>query len=81
VVIYDREDEAMNHSDDTRLVRTGELMRRLGVSRTTLYRWTRDGRLPPRRNLSGRTVGWLSSEIEDYLRDPDGWRAKCHGEA
>ena len=45
----------------SRVVRPGELAERLGVSRVTLWRWQREGRLPQkrrdraeRRRLAGR---------------------------
>jgi excisionase family DNA binding protein len=42
----------------------------LGVDRTTLYRWIRDGRIHPHRQPGGRPY-FLRSELDDLL-DPDG---------
>ena len=44
---------------------TSEVLRVLGVNRSTLFRWTKSGRFP-RRHASG---GWLRSDVESWLRD------------
>jgi len=49
-----------------RYLRVREVMKKLGVARTTLWRWERDGRLPPRRKIGPNTVGWLESEIDEF---------------
>jgi len=40
----------------------------LGISRTTLYRLTRQGALSKIRVSEGR-VGWLAVELDQYIRD------------
>lgn len=40
----------------------------LGISRTTLYRLTRQGVLSKIKISEGR-VGWLADEIDQYVRD------------
>lgn len=50
-----------------RFLRIPELARRLGVSRTTLWRWERAQLLPPRRRIGPNSVGWLEAEIEEFL--------------
>ncbi|MCH9650809.1 MAG: AlpA family phage regulatory protein [Deltaproteobacteria bacterium] len=52
---------------NTRIVRVNELSERLGVSRVTLWRWERKGLLPRKLRLGPNTVGWLESEIEEWL--------------
>jgi prophage regulatory protein len=39
-----------------------------GASRTTIWRWERAGCFPRRVKLGPRGVGWLRSEVEDFLR-------------
>ena len=39
----------------------------LGVHRTTLWRWEAAGALPPRRSFGPNTVGWLESEIAEFI--------------
>jgi len=50
------------------MIRAGELCEILGVSKVTLWRWERDGHLPPRKKFGpGKAVGWRSTDIDDYL--------------
>lgn len=50
-----------------RLVKPTELAERAGVSRSTVWNWIEEGKLPPRRKITQRTVGWLESEIEEFF--------------
>ena len=38
-----------------------------GLSRTTLWRLERDGRFPHRRQISTNAVGWLRSEVDEWI--------------
>ncbi len=49
------------------ILRINDLVEILGVSRVTLWRWERDGLLPPKRVLGPNTVGWLEFEILEWL--------------
>lgn len=42
---------------------TAEVLRVVGVHRTTLFRWMRKGAFPPRHHSGG----WLRSDIEHWL--------------
>ena len=37
------------------------------VSRTTLYRWVRDGQFPPATVRIGGRAFWLRSKVEEFL--------------
>ena len=50
-----------------RLVPVRELTARLGVSRVSLYRWTRDGTFPRPVQLSERRIAWREWEVEAWL--------------
>lgn len=50
-----------------RIVRPREAAHLLGVSRQTLWRLTRAGRLPRPRRVSANCTGWLQSELDAYL--------------
>ena len=39
-----------------------------GVSVATVYRWVAAGYLPPPRRIGPNVSGWLSSEIDEWLR-------------
>lgn len=51
----------------SRIVRPRELAERLGISRVTLWRWERLGKLPPKRQLGPHLIGWLESELEAWF--------------
>ena len=52
-----------------RIIRPSELALLLGISKVTLWRWERDGQFPQRKKIGpGKAVGWLSSDIDDYLK-------------
>jgi predicted DNA-binding transcriptional regulator AlpA len=44
---------------------TSEVLRVLGVNRSTLFRWTKRGRFPRKHALGG----WLRFEVEFWLRE------------
>lgn len=39
-----------------------------GLSRTTLWRLEKHGDFPKRRQISTRRVGWVESEVENWLK-------------
>lgn len=47
-----------------RLIRLDEVIRLVGLSRSTLWRLERAGQFPRRVQLSARAVGWQADEIE-----------------
>lgn len=53
----------------TYIIRPTELAQRLSVSHPTLWRMERRGELPPRKKIGPRAVGWLTSDIEQWLSD------------
>nr|WP_219918436.1 AlpA family phage regulatory protein [Rhodanobacter sp. PCA2] len=56
-------------STSTRLLRLREVLHRIGVGRTTLYRWVRLGQFPRPRSLTpnGSTVAWMEAEVEAWI--------------
>ncbi len=49
------------------ILRIGEVCRRCGLSRATIWRLERADRFPARRCLTGSLVGWLECEIDDWI--------------
>jgi len=49
------------------IVRKREVCEMLGVSPATLWRWTRRQDFPAPVKLGPNTVGWLVSEINDWV--------------
>ena len=60
---------------DERIIRIDELTRKVGLSRTTIWRRVKDGDLPRPIRLGGpntSAVGWRLSAIEDWLTKREG---------
>lgn len=53
---------------DDRILREPEVARVTGLGRTTRYVLERSGSFPRRRKISRNTIGWLESEILEWLR-------------
>jgi predicted DNA-binding transcriptional regulator AlpA len=51
-----------------RIMNTPEVVEATGVSRTTLWRLEREGKFPRRRQLIGHRIGWLESEIDEWIQ-------------
>lgn len=50
------------------IIRANELVKRLGISRTTLWRLTRnDTTFPQPMSISNRTVGWIEAEVDAWI--------------
>ena len=61
--------EQKQHEDE-RIIRIDELTRKVGLSRTTIWRRVKDNDLPRPIRLGGANtsaVGWRLSEIERWL--------------
>jgi len=52
------------------ILRRREVERRVGLSRSAIYRRIAEGRFPaPVPTGEGKAVGWLCGEIEDFLAE------------
>ncbi len=51
-----------------RVIREPECEKITGLSRTTRWRLERDGLFPKRRQISANTIGWLQSELAEWLK-------------
>lgn len=52
-----------------RVLRAAETCRRVGISRQTLWTWSRKGLFPPSRKIGPNTIGWLESELDQWIRE------------
>ena len=50
-----------------RLIRLKEVMRLTGLARSTIYKFMKDGIFPLSVPLGERAVGWVHSEIQDWI--------------
>lgn len=51
-----------------RLLRLKEVKMRVGLGRSTIYRWISEGRFPKPVRLGCRSVGWLESTIDSWIK-------------
>jgi excisionase family DNA binding protein len=49
------------------IIRPSKAARLLGVSRATIYRWEKDGRLAPRVILGPGTSGWKEEDLAAFV--------------
>lgn len=60
-----------NRKKDTKggVMRFPEVRELVGVCRATLWYWEEKGRFPRRIKLGPNSVGWIRSEVEQWLAD------------
>ena len=51
-----------------RFLRSPEVLERVRLGRTTVWRMERDGDFPPRRKIGDGAVGWLESEVDEWIQ-------------
>jgi len=51
----------------TRLIRLPEVQHRVGLGRSTIYRWMSEGKFPEPVQLGGHAVAWPEHEIEMWI--------------
>ncbi len=52
-----------------RIIREAECKNTSGLSRSTRWRQERKGQFPRRRKISDNAVGWVHSEIQEWLKN------------
>ena len=64
-----------------KLLRVPAVLARIGISRSTLYQWIKDGTFPPAVNLGARSVGWFESDVDEWIKARACRARGVHGEA
>ena len=54
-------------SREPNILRRHQVQQRTGLSRSTLYQYIKDGAFPASVQLGPRAVGWLESDISDWI--------------
>ncbi len=52
-----------------RFLRTNQLIEKIGLSRSTIWRLESQGKFPKRRQIGPGAVGWLEEEVEQWMLD------------
>ena len=55
-----------NHREPA-ILRRPQVQQRTGLSRSTLYQYIKDGEFPKSIALGPRAVGWLESDVSDWI--------------
>lgn len=63
----------------TRLIRLKEVQHRVGLGRSTIYRWMAEGKFPKPVQLGGFTVAWPEHEIVEWIAGQMGRRDRGPG--
>jgi len=64
----DEQHPVRNETDrPTRLIRIKEVQHRVGLGRSTIYRWMAEGKFPQAVHLGGHAVAWVEAEIDIWL--------------
>lgn len=51
------------------MLKLGEVIRRTGLSRSTIYKRANEGQFPQQVKIGIRSAAWLESEINDYITE------------
>jgi prophage regulatory protein len=49
------------------ILRLPAVMKRTGLSRSSVYLWIAKGQFPAPVSLGARAVGWVESEVEEWI--------------
>jgi prophage regulatory protein len=52
-----------------RIIRLPEVIRRVGLKRSSIYNRMKDGNFPRSTSLGGNSMGWLESEISAWIEE------------
>lgn len=56
----------MDVESKIRFLRKPEVLNRLGISSSTLYRWTKSGRFPQPVEVGPRIRAWIETEVDSF---------------
>lgn len=51
----------------SRLIRLKEVQQRVGLGRSTIYKWMSEGRFPKSRSLGKKCTVWVDIEIDEWI--------------
>jgi prophage regulatory protein len=61
-----------------RFLRIAEVLRRTGLTRSTLYRKIAAGSFPRQVMISARCIGWRESAVNQWIRSPMFYTVEDH---
>ncbi|MBF0185349.1 MAG: AlpA family transcriptional regulator [Magnetococcales bacterium] len=55
-------------TDSKRVLRIDDVVAKSGIPRSSLYRMIKSGKFPVQVKLSERSVGWIESDVDEWIR-------------
>lgn len=52
-----------------RILRLKDVIETTGLARSTIYKYADSGTFPKPISLGGRSVGWLDSEVHEWIKE------------
>lgn len=74
----------MNTEKQDRIIRKAELLSIIPLSHVTIWRMEKAGKFPKRVQIGGNAVGWLASEVNQWIKQKAAERMQgeaLHGSA
>lgn len=62
-----------------RVLRIEEVKAKTGLAKSTIYKYADAGNFPRPISLGGRAVGWIDSEVHEWLQEKQVDRGMIHG--
>ncbi|WP_175822165.1 AlpA family phage regulatory protein [Burkholderia sp. BCC0419] len=59
-----------------KLLRLVGVLDTVGVKKTTLYRWIREGKFPAPVQLGSRSVGWRATDVQNWVESRQSTRGQ-----
>ena len=59
----------MQNQPENELMKLNEVMAAVPYSRASIYRLMSEGKFPKPINLGGRSVFWVRTQIQDFIRE------------
>ncbi|MPV69211.1 helix-turn-helix transcriptional regulator [Burkholderia sp. BE17] len=59
-----------------KLLRLVGVLDTVGVKKTTLYRWIREGKFPAPVQLGSRSVGWRATDVQQWVESRQSTRGQ-----
>lgn len=61
--------ESVVQDNKSKIIRFPEVREKTGLSRTTLWRFEKEGKFPRRVSLGANSVGWRLNEVANWIRE------------
>ena len=61
------EQKEISDQPGARFLRLIDVQQRVGLGRSTIYRWMDQGKFPKSHSVGGYAARWLESDIDDWM--------------